>query len=92
MKKMIFCLMALVACSTMNAQRLVAFKGYGTNWDKSMLSSKNKPNGFMYRLREDVQWNPSTWDGSPSIDSPQVPTSMTLWWCSTITTSSLWRP
>ena len=55
MKKMIFCLMALVACSTISAQRLVAFKGYGTNWDKSMLSSKNKPNGFMYRLREDVQ-------------------------------------
>lgn len=55
MKKMILCLMALVAFSTMNAQRLVAFKGYGTNWDKSMLSSKNKPNGFMYRLREDVQ-------------------------------------
>ena len=55
MKKMILCLMALVACSTISAQRLVAFKGYGTNWDKAMLSSKNKPNGFMYRLREDVQ-------------------------------------
>lgn len=55
MKKMIICLLALVVCSTMEAQRLVAFKGYGTNWDKSMVSSKNKPNGYIYRLREDVQ-------------------------------------
>lgn len=55
MKRMILCLMALLLCSTMDAQRLVPFKGYGTNWDKSMVSTKNKPNGYIYRLREDVQ-------------------------------------
>lgn len=55
MKKMIVCLMALVACSTIQAQRLVAFNGYGANWSRSTISSKNKPNGYIYRLREDVQ-------------------------------------
>ena len=68
MKKMILCLMALVMCSAMNAQRLVAFKGYGTGWDRSMVSKKNKPNGYIYRLREDVQCN----------DLPRVPATENL--------------
>ncbi|MBO4812225.1 MAG: SH3 domain-containing protein [Prevotella sp.] len=56
MKKRILCLMAFVlVLGTANAQRLVAFKGYGKNWGTEKVSTKNKPNGFIYRLRQEKQ-------------------------------------
>ena len=55
MKKMMLCLLALMTVCTVNAQRLIPMRGYGTTWDRDMISSKNKPNGYFYRLRVDVQ-------------------------------------
>ena len=49
--------------STVSAQQLTLVKRYGANWDKNMVSGKNKPNGNIYRLRVDVQRN----------DLPRVP-------------------
>ncbi|MBQ4387532.1 MAG: hypothetical protein IJS95_04155 [Prevotella sp.] len=59
MKKTIFCLLALVmAVTTASAQRLVAYQNYGTSWKDNplneMVSTVNKPNGYIYRLREEV--------------------------------------
>lgn len=41
--------------NTMQAQRLVSVKNFGADWQKSMISMKNKPNGIIYRLRVDKQ-------------------------------------
>ena len=40
---------------TASAQRLVSVKNYGANWPKTMITMKNKPNGTIYRLREEKQ-------------------------------------
>ena len=52
-------LLSIVLMLTMlvsvQAQRLVSVKNYGGNWSKTMLTMKNKPNGIIYRLREDKQ-------------------------------------
>lgn len=56
MKRIILSLLTvLTVCSTASAQRLVSVKNYGANWQKSMLTLKNKPNGTIYRLREEKQ-------------------------------------
>ena len=58
------CLTAMMmTLGTVNAQRLVAFKGYGANWGTEQVSKKNKANGYIYRLRVDVQ----------RTDLPRVP-------------------
>ena len=38
-----------------SAQRLVSVKNYGANWQKTMISLNNKPNGTIYRLRKENQ-------------------------------------
>ena len=49
-------LMALLLVFTpSNAQSLVLSKRVGTNWNSNWVTMKNKPNGTIYRLREDVQ-------------------------------------
>lgn len=56
MKRIILSLLTmLVLCATAHAQRLVSVKNYGANWQRNMLTMKNKPNGIIYRLREDKQ-------------------------------------
>lgn len=56
MKRMIFSLVALwTMLGTASAQRLVSVKNYGANWPKTMITMKNKPNGTIYRLREEKQ-------------------------------------
>ena len=56
MKRMILSLVALVMMlGTASAQRLVSVKNYGANWQKTMISLKNKPNGTIYRLRKENQ-------------------------------------
>jgi outer membrane protein assembly factor BamB len=42
-------------CATAQAQRLVSVKNYGANWQKNMITLKNKPNGTIYRLRVEKQ-------------------------------------
>jgi hypothetical protein len=69
MKKVILCIMATVlSLSTAQAQRLVAYNRYGTNWASTDVSTKNKPNGYIYRLRVDKQCD----------DLPQVPETQGL--------------
>ena len=41
--------------TTVQAQRLVSVKNYETNWQRNMLTLKNKPNGIIYRMRVDKQ-------------------------------------
>lgn len=56
MKKSIICLMAMMMVfSTATAQRLVLSNRYGENWGSERVSTKNKANGYIYRLRKDVQ-------------------------------------
>ena len=64
MKHFLLCLLAsLLSLSPAQAQRLVAFNRFGTNWASTDVSTKNKPNGYIYRLRKDVQCD----------DLPRVP-------------------
>ena len=61
MKKILFSLLAfLLSLSPVQAQRLVAFNRFGTNWASTDVSTKNKPNGYIYRLRKDVPRVPET--------------------------------
>ena len=56
MKKSVLCIVALLmAMTTATAQRLVPYNNYGASWGSEQVSKKNKPNGYIYRLREDVQ-------------------------------------
>ena len=56
MKRIILSLVTmLIMCATAQAQRLVSVKNYGTNWQKNMITLKNKPNGTIYRLRVEKQ-------------------------------------
>ena len=56
MKKRIICLMAMMmVLGTVTAQKLVLVNRYGTVWKTESVSTKNKPNGYMYRLREEVR-------------------------------------
>ncbi len=56
MKRIILSLVTMFAVmTTVQAQRLVSVKNYGSNWQKSMITMKNKPNGIIYRLREEKQ-------------------------------------
>ena len=56
MKRIILSLVTMFAVMTAaEAQRLVSVKNYGANWQKSTISMKNKPNGIIYRLREEKQ-------------------------------------
>ena len=69
MKKILFSLLAsLLSLSPVQAQRLVAFDRFGTNWASTDVSTKNKPNGYIYRLRKDVQCD----------DLPRVPETESL--------------
>lgn len=64
MKKLVFSLLAsLLSLCPVQAQRLVAFNRFGTNWGAEEVSTKNKPNGYMYRLRVEKQCD----------DLPRVP-------------------
>lgn len=58
----------VLSLSTAQAQRLVAYNRYGTNWSSTDVSTKNKPNGYIYRLRVDKQCD----------DLPQVPETQGL--------------
>ena len=56
MKQIILSLVILLTASgTASAQRLVSVKNYGANWQASMITMKNKPNGTIYRLRVEKQ-------------------------------------
>ena len=56
MKRIILSLVILfVMLVAVQAQRLVSVKNYGANWQRNMISLKNKPNGTIYRLREEKQ-------------------------------------
>ena len=56
MKKGILNLVTMfMVLTTVQAQRLVSVKNYGTNWQRNMLTLKNKPNGIIYRMRVDKQ-------------------------------------
>lgn len=56
MKRIALSLVALLTMmSTLQAQRLVPVENFGADWQKSMISTKNKPNGIIYRLRVDKQ-------------------------------------
>lgn len=45
----------LLVFTPSNAQSLVLSKRVGTNWNSNWVTMKNKPNGTIYHLREDVQ-------------------------------------
>lgn len=56
MKRIILSLVTmLIMCATAQSQRLVSVKNYGANWQKNMITLKNKPNGTIYRLRVEKQ-------------------------------------
>jgi len=56
MKRIILSLLTMLTmCATAQAQRLVSVKNYGANWPRNMITMKNKPNGTIYRLREEKQ-------------------------------------
>ena len=56
MKLRIFCLVAFsMLMGVISAQKLTLNKRVGANWKSSEVSMKNKPNGIIYRLREDIQ-------------------------------------
>ena len=56
MKRIILSLVTMfTVMSTVQAQRLVSVKNYGTDWQKTMITMKNKPNGIIYRLRQEIQ-------------------------------------
>lgn len=56
MNKRILCLMALMLMlCTVRAQRLVPMNRFGANWGSEQVSTINKPNGYIYRLRVDKQ-------------------------------------
>lgn len=56
MKRIILSLVTMfVMLATAQAQRLVSVQNYGANWQRTMLTMKNKPNGTIYRLRREVQ-------------------------------------
>ena len=40
---------------TVHAQRLIPMNRFGANWGTEKVSAKNKPNGYIYRLREERQ-------------------------------------
>ena len=61
-RTIILSLMALFSIGNLSAQQLVLMKDYGVNWNSDMVGTKNKPNGYMYRLRRDIQ-----------CDLPKVP-------------------
>ena len=65
MKKLLFCLMAfLLSTGFSQAQRLVLFNHFSEgNWSTLDVSSKNKPNGYIYRMRIEKQCD----------DLPRVP-------------------
>ena len=56
MKRIILSLVTMfLVLVTAQAQRLVSVKNYGANWQRNMLTMKNKPNGTIFRLREEKQ-------------------------------------
>lgn len=56
MNRKMLCLMALIMVfCTANAQRLVLKKSYGSNYSRNAVTLKNKPNGIIYRVREEKQ-------------------------------------
>ena len=56
MKRIILSLVTMfTVLGTIQAQRLVSVKNYGANWQRNMLTMKNKPNGTIFRLREEKQ-------------------------------------
>lgn len=56
MKRIILSLVTMfLVLITAQAQRLVSVKNYGANWQRNMLTMKNKPNGTIFRLRKEQQ-------------------------------------
>ena len=53
----------ILAVGHARAQRLIPMQRYGSNWSTLTLTSENKPNGYMYRMRVDVRCS----------DLPRVP-------------------
>ena len=70
MKKLLLCLMAIVlSFGSAQAQRLVAYNHFSEgHWSTTDVSSKNKPNGYIYRLRKEIQCD----------DLPRVPATERL--------------
>ena len=54
-KRILWVMVLTMLMGTARAQRLVPIKNYGKNWATTAVSSKNKPNGYMYRLRVEKQ-------------------------------------
>lgn len=57
MKKILFLLSVTTISIVANAQGLSLIKKYGSNWGDEIVTMKNKPNGYFYRLRVDIQTN-----------------------------------
>lgn len=56
MKKFILTLLFIcIALSDAQPQKIYLVKRYGEKWNTDIISTKNKPNGYIYRLRVDVQ-------------------------------------
>ena len=54
--KRILCFWAfLMVLSTVTAQQLIVKKRYGKSWDPQLVTLKNKPNGIIYRSRQEKQ-------------------------------------
>jgi hypothetical protein len=61
MKKVVLLITAFIFAITANAQGLSLLRKYGANWGNEIVTCKNKPNGYIYRLREDIQANDLPW-------------------------------
>lgn len=55
MRRLLACLMALMVVAAVSAQGLELYKNCGTRWGDDAPTMKEKPNGYIYRLRRDVQ-------------------------------------
>ena len=56
MKRIILSLLTmLMVAGGAQAQRLVSVKNFGASWSRDLITMKNKPNGTIYRLREEKQ-------------------------------------
>lgn len=57
MKNLILLLFSVAFAMNADAQGLSLKRKYGSSWVNEIVTLKNKPNGYIYRLRRDVQCN-----------------------------------
>ena len=69
MKRLFLLISAYVFAIAVNAQGLSLLRKYGSNWQNEIVTCKNKPNGYIYRLRIDIQTNDLPWvvDGNHEL-------------------------